>query len=833
MQIDLLSYALGLTSGLIIWFIYSRFNKIIPVFRSSLTRYKEKIKTQNLSGVETALRAQMHRFAQQQHLASSIFSLDEIIVPPLLIAPPIYLTGDLPPVDSPTPEPEFPYTPDWPEAATALNAPRISLAEALSRGKNIAVIGTPGTGKTVALAHLASLIANQDPAAGSLVHCVPVFLHVATLDLLSTETSSFEKVVAAVAAQLSILVQPKLLSFLRSSAETGDLVFILDGVDELPISRLQSTVSFLENLRKEFPRIHIVVAASPDALNGLTALRFQPLALASWQKSSRIEFLNRWSQQWAKKIIPIIARQSGLVIPEPLLIQSWLNSDKGYFTPFEYTLRVWSAFSGQSAGTNLVPNLEAFIRQRLPEQAPRQMIEQLAGLMINKETTALPYAEIETFLSSVKINLPPSALEMMVVDEKNLNPSVGKKKRQKLTSGQWLLKILIENGLLHELSNGWISFSHLIFLGYISSSDIESGPDLTLNALPLWQVDDQALRFYALRAPKSDWLEQFIDLSDPVFFRNLQVLIRWLKDAPQQLGWRPVLYKRILNVLQNKDLPLPLRSRLITGLAAANDPAAVPVIAQCLNSQNQSIIETGLIGAAVSKDPQFIPILTELLNRAENNIRLLSVAALSNLESPETTRLVEQIITSDDEQLSVVAARCLAHHSPEGIRLLRDLLQSDAILTRRAAVLGISEIRENWVIPMLEKVAIEDGQWIVRSIAGQTIEDLKKTNPHIPAPLIRPDQSSWLIEYAGHFGEGISKGQPVTDMLLRALKTGTTEDQLSALNYLLMDNSDSVMSALYKIVLGSSGKIQDLSHYAFWLLQSSGVYVPPPAKFGL
>jgi len=147
--------------------------------------------------------------------------------------------------------------------------------------------------------------------------------------------------------------------------------------------------------------------------------------------------------------------------------------------------------------------------------------------------------------------------------------------------------------------------------------------------------------------------------------------------------------------------------------------------------------------------------------------------------------------------------------------------------------LGISEIRENWVIPMLEKVAIEDGQWIVRSIAGQTIEDLKKTNPHIPAPLIRPDQSSWLIEYAGHFGEGISKGQPVTDMLLRALKTGTTEDQLSALNYLLMDNSDSVMSALYKIVLGSSGKIQDLSHYAFWLLQSSGVYVPPPAKFGL
>ena len=136
-------------------------------------------------------------------------------------------------------------------------------------------------------------------------------------------------------------------------------------------------------------------------------------------------------------------------------------------------------------------------------------------------------------------------------------------------------------------------------------------------------------------------------------------------------------------------------------------------------------------------------------------------------------------------------------------------------------------------MPQLEKVAIEDGQWIVRSIAGQAIEELKKSNPHIPAPLVRPDQSPWLIEYAAHFGEGVAKGQPVTDLLLRALKTGTIEDQLSAINYLLLDQSDPVLSSLYKIIYGSTGSISALAHYAVWLLQASGAKVPPAVKYGL
>ena len=77
----------------------------------------------------------------------------------------------------------LPYLPAWPEIAAVYNARTLSIGQALSGGVNLVIIGQPGTGKTVALAHLASLSANRSEALGSLKDAVPFLLHVADLKL--------------------------------------------------------------------------------------------------------------------------------------------------------------------------------------------------------------------------------------------------------------------------------------------------------------------------------------------------------------------------------------------------------------------------------------------------------------------------------------------------------------------------------------------------------------------------------------------------------------------------------------------------------------------------
>jgi Cdc6-like AAA superfamily ATPase len=47
---------------------------------------------------------------------------------------------------------ELPYLLDWPELGARYHSATLTLAEALSGGANLLLIGKPGTGKTVALA---------------------------------------------------------------------------------------------------------------------------------------------------------------------------------------------------------------------------------------------------------------------------------------------------------------------------------------------------------------------------------------------------------------------------------------------------------------------------------------------------------------------------------------------------------------------------------------------------------------------------------------------------------------------------------------------------------
>jgi len=110
---------------------------------------------------------------QGLHLAAPLFSLDEILEPPQLLAPPPRVEPGLPLIAEDIVETTVPYLPAWPELAAIYKAPTISFSEALSGNSDIILVGQTGMGKTVALASLASRLARRDPEPGLASETLP------------------------------------------------------------------------------------------------------------------------------------------------------------------------------------------------------------------------------------------------------------------------------------------------------------------------------------------------------------------------------------------------------------------------------------------------------------------------------------------------------------------------------------------------------------------------------------------------------------------------------------------------------------------------------------
>lgn len=106
---------------------------------------------------------------------------------------------------------------------------------------------------------------------------------------------------------------------------------------------------------------------------------------------------------------------------------------------------------------------------------------------------------------------------------------------------------------------------------------------------------------------------------------------------------------------------------------------------------------------------------------------------------------------------------------------------------------GLVQIREDWARQHLEKMAVEDKQWIVRSSAAQALITFDQPNPFVPQPLPAPSECPWLITFASRLGMGILPNKPATDVLLSALKSGAPEEQLAVLEYLRNEADDGVI----------------------------------------
>ena len=132
LRVDGISFLLGVVTGTLFWVLFGQFRKnLYPYLLSYAKRQIQAFRDRNFIGAEVALRQEALRRAQRSHLAAPLFSLDEILIPPKLVAPPPLVDpGEDQPLDFLETSP-LPFLPDWPELSSQFNIHFINLAQAL------------------------------------------------------------------------------------------------------------------------------------------------------------------------------------------------------------------------------------------------------------------------------------------------------------------------------------------------------------------------------------------------------------------------------------------------------------------------------------------------------------------------------------------------------------------------------------------------------------------------------------------------------------------------------------------------------------------------------
>ncbi|MBI5354161.1 MAG: HEAT repeat domain-containing protein [Chloroflexi bacterium] len=839
--IDPFSFFIGFATASVFWWIIARARPLWNEMRTGMKERSEVAQTRKSSSVEENHRRDTLRRAQGLHLAAPLFALDEIIQEPLLIAPPHHVIPGEPPFFEDVISQTLPYLPSWPEIASAYHAPTLTFAQALSGNMNIVVIGQPGVGKTVSLAHLASLAANRSEKLEGLKDVVPFLVHVADLKLPITDPKyALEPLIQAASEFTPLFDQGRLPHFFESTFKSGNALLLLDGFDELTADDQKVITDYLKVLIKSYPKARIVTTGAPEYLDGLIGLGFAPLSLMTWSHAQSKKFIEQWGGIWSRTIAMETWAQSGPEQVDPILLNVWLSADDGYLSPLELTLKTWGAYAGDSLGPNVLEAIATHIRRIAPANTPLAALETLSMQVLLSAQPIFDPRKAREWVKSFEVADETAAAESEnaenPAEEKIEEPKLkkGKKNEKRIASPAFgLLGKMSASGLLISSPNNKMRFAHPVFAGYLAGHALSEykAEDALLNQ-PDWSGKYLAMRYFAARGDASKLVQAMLEFSRLPMHRPLFAASRWLRDAPRNAPWRGKLFGTLAAILQTDGIPLGLRGQAMAAFVVSNDPNTSALFRQFTTSHSFELVQLAVLGAGAIHDAKAIETVEGVMSAPSLSARRAACMALVAIGTNEALESVAHTLLNGDEDIRRAAGEALANDPIEGHAMLRDGITLKDILLRRAVAYGLGRVHETWAVEALQKMQIEDDQWIVRNAATEVLDSLAHSESRAPHKVKAPSESPWLIEFAGKHGMGISPGIPATDILLLALKDEDPDIRLAALPYLKFTPNEGVVTQIYGAMYKDDPELREAAYNTLWEIGASGVKLPHPSQYG-
>jgi HEAT repeat protein len=400
-----------------------------------------------------------------------------------------------------------------------------------------------------------------------------------------------------------------------------------------------------------------------------------------------------------------------------------------------------------------------------------------------------------------------------------------------------MISTLTASGLLTSHSRNKLRFSNPIFLGYLAGKGIvsRSPNNAALINQPEWAGQTTTLRYMAAIGDATDSVNALLSKDDPILMRPILKAARMLGDSRQshEATWHGLVITALLRLLQNDDLPIGLRGEAMMAIALSHQTNVIALFRQLLLAPSNELRQLAALGVGMVRDSKSIETLKILVANSLESTRKAACLALVEIGTPPALEAVAMYLLRGDEQLRIYSAEALANHPIDGQEALREGLNSEDILVRRAIVFGLSRVNEPWSQELLEKTQLNDEQWAVRNVAVEFLQARQQPDPHIPSKNTPPHETPWLIEFAGKYGMGVSPGQPATDIFLLALKDSNREYFQSALFNLRNSPNENVIAALYPHLFGTDPDAKEAVFQTLSYMALGGASLPDPRQFGL
>lgn len=751
MKIDSTSFWLGFGAAWGILFVLWLFRRQIAAARERIRDGWAWLRMKLTSGTERNWRADIIRYAQGAHLAGALFPLENILIEPRFFRPRPHFDPTVPPPDDDL-NSIIPALAEWPELAGIYAAPTIGLQQALAGDGPVLIIGGLGQGKTVALAQIANLAARGDESLFA-HNPTPLFVHAADIDLSSLQPAEpkparaadlLAPLLTAAGQRASLITSANLVRHLRLRLKRTHCLVLIDGFDELPHDRIRAVADWLKDFHRQYPQHRIVAAAGLSGYGPLAALGFAPVIVAPPGPDAAVELASRWTEQW--HLYRAKSKKKSDLDVDPAIVLGWLRSGGHGRSVADLTLRAWASLAGDTPGPRPVDWLAAFIR-RLNLKAYELTALRLMALdaLGRGDNAGLPRAEAREIMRPLVTKTDGGKTEY--------EPGV-------------LLDQLVTRRVLVRVGRDRLGFTHGLLAAYFAAEAVDDPRHAPIDRHTLWPT---ALDLFASRGDLSALAADLLSQPADALHTALFTVAGWLRDSHARAAWRSEVFKRLSKLLLDRQQPESLRMRAAAAFAASQDPSVARLFAQVLASQDPFARRLGALGLGALRDANAVPQLAQALGDPYLDVRWAAALALAVMGSDAAVETLRHALLEGDLSVKLAAAQALARNPEHGPLVLREALARPEHDTRRAAVIGIGDLRAPWTREVLDHTRVQDEEWIVRNAAAEQYDQLYGPPHTTPVPYAPPEDHGWLVHWAAQRGQGVPPGRGAIELLNQAL----------------------------------------------------------------
>lgn len=339
--------------------------------------------------------------------------------------------------------------------------------QALAGRRRVVIRGSAGSGKTTLLQWLASSAAGRELPAPleELNDCVPLLLRLRSLVREGgIRLPAPEEFLAEAARPLS--GQPGAAGWATQQLETGRLLLLVDGVDEVPEKERPRTRAWLEELLTAYPDARCVVTTRPSAVTEgwLSRCGFSELELLPMTRSDVQSFVARWhaatrsSSDWQSALNAAMVTKPdlGRLATNPLMcaLICALNSNRRGFLP-ESRMELYAAA------------LEMLLVRRDRERGVTQ------GLVLNLDQQTRILQKLAYWLTvNCATEMSYQRAEKIVAEALPAMPAIA------ATAEQVLRHLILRSGLLRQPTTESLDFVHRTFQDYLGAKAAIENEDL-------------------------------------------------------------------------------------------------------------------------------------------------------------------------------------------------------------------------------------------------------------------------------------------------------------------------------------------------------------------